>query len=140
MIWVPAMLEGGGIYITRAEDNTDSPGYLATVTYKIGYCHTDPFMNKSPSQMPCLVSMSDGWTRFGSHTAIDPTHPEKGNKYVQWESKQDLCDDLNRDGRYRFATGDELVSIIIYSKTRYNIRESFKNTFENIETNQKDNI
>jgi len=123
--------EGGGHYLVRTtkkyiEDN----GFLSTITFKVGYMYKIPgFLSQ---QVITLTSMSDGWTRIGNIIL----HDKHGNKLHQndwgfntWKN-DDLGDKLGlakfvlhlnseHTQEMRFATKEEIIRVVSYSKTRY---------------------
>lgn len=105
-------------------------GYLSTVMYKVGYMHNNWSVDGTRGQLACLISMADGWTRFGSITsdAENEVH-DQNTEYTKklWvnddesTAKQKLCDWLNDiDGQeFRFATQEEVVRVVMYQRSRW---------------------
>lgn len=116
MQFTPDDIKGSGQYLVNERSRIGKEqfdnGYLSTVMYKVGY-HMGMGLSSVPNKghVACLVSMSDGWVKIGE--IID-------KNFVQWNSKQDLCDYLNKIGTFRLATMEELVRIIMHQKSRMN--------------------
>lgn len=111
--------DGAGQYIIRTSkgpNEVKSGGFLATTAFKIGYTHDSSF----GSNVYTLISMTDGWTR-------DSFKDENGNwvkfagddnqsakqKLVHYLNSPELCPQ-----EYRHATFDEMVRVILHTKSR----------------------
>lgn len=123
---------GAGQYLVanRKEENKFvDTGFLSTIMYKVGYIINNDGLGNG-EQLYCLISMSDGQTRYCYYPNFSNNHsdPNRFNKnYFQGngqdkDGKQVFCDYLNNADlteEYRFATQEEVVRVVMYQRSRW---------------------